>query len=102
MQAAYHTALEVGFAAGVAPYPRERDRDNFAQHFKRIIEEETVPDNRSAFKKKHEKLRGIAPDKHLPNGVPRERFRSLTNRPSYYVWAGKDLWDGVEGDVWDA
>lgn len=102
VQAAYRTALEVGVAAAQAPYPRERDRDDFAQHLKRVVEEETVPDKRSAFRKKHEKLRGIAPEKHLPNGVPRERFRSVTERPGNYVWAGKDIWSGVEGDAWDA
>jgi hypothetical protein len=102
VQAAYRTVLEVGASASVAPYPRERDRDNFALHLKRVIEEETVPDKRIAFKKKHEKLRGIAPEKHLPNGVPRERFRSLADQPGWYVWAGKDIWGGVEGDMWDA
>jgi hypothetical protein len=101
VRAAYELALEIGSQRGDAAYLRDRDRDDFALHLKRIIEEETVPDDREAFKKKHTKLRGIDPRRHLPSGVPRERFRSLTARPGWYKWAGQDIWGGVKGDVWD-
>lgn len=101
IRAAYEVALEIGQTVGDAAYERDRAGGSFTRHLKRIIEEETVPDRRDAFKRKHEKLRGIAPEKHLPNGVPRERFRSLTGRPGYYVWAGKNIWGGVLGDKWD-
>lgn len=101
VRAAYEVALEIGSQRGDATYLRDRDRDDFALHLKRIIEEETVPDDRAAFKKKHAKLRGIDQRRHLPNGVPRERFRSLTARPGWYKWAGQDIWGGVKGDVWD-
>jgi hypothetical protein len=94
-------ALEIGSERGDAAYVRDRERGDFAAHLKRIIEEETVPDDRAAFKKKHAKLRGIDPSRHLPSGVPRERFRSLTARPGWYKWAGQDIWGGVKGDVWD-
>ncbi|MBI2907525.1 MAG: hypothetical protein HYX92_07730 [Chloroflexi bacterium] len=99
--AAYRVAMEIGGSLPDAIYKREL-RCDFATHLRRVIEAETVPDHRGTFKSKHEKLRGIHPDKHLPNGVPRERFRSVTDKPGWYVWAGKDLWGGVEGDVWDA
>jgi len=101
IRAAYEVALDAGCQRGDAAYVRDRERNDFAKHLKRIIEEETVPDDRTAFKKKHEKLRGINPGKHLPNGVPRERFRSLTARPGWYNWAGQDIWGGVKGDAWD-
>lgn len=99
--AAYDVALETGCERAEAAYVRDRDRRDFTAHLKRIIEEETLPDDRSTFRKKHRKLRGINPDRHLPNGVPRERFRSLTARPGWYKWAGQDIWGGVTGDVWD-
>ena len=101
VRAAHEVALEVGCDRGDAAYMRDRERGDFAAHLKRIIEEETVPDDRAAFKKKHEKLRGIDPSRHLPSGVPRERFRSLTARPGWYKWAGQDIWGGVKGDLWD-
>ena len=101
VQAAYQAAMEIGEVIPDTRYQREHAKGDFALHLKRIIEEETVPDRRDAFKKKHENLRGIDLEKHLPNGVPRERFRSITEKPSYYVWAGKDIWGGVEGDKWD-
>jgi hypothetical protein len=102
VKAAYEVALEIGHELGDAQYQSDQRRGDFTRHLRRIIEEEAVPDQRSAFKKKHDKFRGIDPRKHLPNGVPRERFRSLTDRAGWYVWAGKDLWGGVAGDVWDA
>jgi hypothetical protein len=46
------------------------------------VGEETVPDDETAFKARHKQLRGKL-------NVPRERFRSLTARPSCYIWAGK-------------
>ncbi|MDP2919394.1 MAG: hypothetical protein Q8O43_04155 [Dehalococcoidia bacterium] len=101
VRAAYEAALEIGQAIGDKDYQREAENGNQARHLKRVIEEETVPDRRDAFKKKHEKLRSISAEKHLPNGVPRERFRSVTDKPGYYVWAGKDIWGGVQGDKWD-
>lgn len=75
--------------------------DAFDRYLRKLVDAESVPDKRSVFKKKHEQYRGIKPDAHLPNGVPRERFRSVTGRAGSYVWAGKDLWHGVEGDIWD-
>jgi len=102
VQAAYTVAVEIGVALGDVDYQRDRNNASFSKHLKRIIDVETVPDKRSDFNQKHRKLRGINPDKHLPNGVPRERFRSVTARPGFYVWAGKDIWNGVQGDVWDA
>ena len=102
VRAAWGAALEIGAALGNPAYAKDKERGDFAAHLKRIIEEEAVPDDRATFKKKHEKLRGIDVDRHLPNGVPRERFRSVTGRPGAYIWAGKDLWGGVKGDVWDA
>jgi len=101
VQAAYKAALEIGVNNGDKNYQRDRAVEDFTRHLKRIIEEETVPDRRDAFKKKHEKFRSIDPDKHLPNGIPRERFRSLTEKPGWYVWAGKDIWGGVTGDKWN-
>lgn len=101
VQAAYKVALEIGTGNGDKDYQREQASQDFPRHLKRLIEEETVPDRRDAFKKKHEKLRSIDPDKHLPNGIPRERFRSLTEKPGWYVWAGKDIWGGVTGDKWN-
>ncbi|MGO9275425.1 MAG: DUF7008 domain-containing protein, partial [Terriglobia bacterium] len=57
-----------------------------AGHFEHILkeafEEETVPDDETAFKARHRQLRGKL-------NVPRERFRSLTGKPGYYVWAGQ-------------
>ena len=91
----------MGNSLGNADYQRDLNTGSFTQHLKRVIEDETVPDRRDAFKKKHEKFRGVAPDKHLPNGVPKERFRSLTSKQGWYVWAGKDIWGGVEGETWD-
>lgn len=81
--------------------PRYNSRHSFSEHLRRTIDEETVPDDRSAFRARHVKLRRIDEKRHLANGVPRERFRSQTARPSWYVWAGKDLWGGVQGDRWD-
>jgi hypothetical protein len=46
------------------------------------VEEETVPDDEAAFKQRHKTLRGKL-------NVPRERFRSLTSKPGYYIWAGR-------------
>lgn len=54
----------------------------FEPILKEAVEEETVPDDENAFKPRHKTLRGKL-------NVPRERFRSLTSRPGYYVWAGK-------------
>ena len=101
VQSAYEVALEIGGTLGDVAYKRNADNGNFTKHLKRIIEAETVPDNRSEFNKKHIKLRGIDEAKHLPDGVPRERFRSVTASPGKYVWAGKDIWGGVKGDKWD-
>jgi hypothetical protein len=101
VQSAYEVALEIGGTLGDVAYKRDADNGNFTKHLKHIIEEETVPDNRVEFKKKHVKLRGIDEEKHLPNGVPRERFRAVTASPGKYVWAGKDIWGGVKGDKWD-
>jgi len=57
-----------------------------ARHFepilKEAVEEETVPDDETAFKARHKQLRGKL-------NVPRERFRSLTATPGHYIWAGK-------------
>jgi hypothetical protein len=47
------------------------------------VEEDTVPDDETVFKPRHKQLRGKL-------NVSRERFRSLTSRPGYYVWAGKE------------
>ena len=49
---------------------------------KEAVEEETVPDDETAFKPRHKTLRGKL-------NVPRERFRLLTSKPSCYIWAGK-------------
>jgi type I restriction-modification system DNA methylase subunit len=60
----------------------------FEPILKEPVEEETVPDDETAFKPRHKTLRGKL-------NVPRERFRSLTSKPGYYVWAGKQsacLW----------
>jgi hypothetical protein len=54
----------------------------FEPILKEAIEEETVPDDDSAFKSHHKQLRGKL-------NIPRERFRSLTSEAGYYVWAGK-------------
>ena len=99
---AFEVALDIGNRSGNALYARDRLRGDYAGHLKRLIDEESVPDERQEFKPKHAKLRGIDPRRYLPNGVPRERFRSVTEQPGWYVWAGKDLWGGVRGDVWDA
>jgi hypothetical protein len=54
----------------------------FEPILKEAVEEETVPDDEAAFKPRHKQLRGKL-------NVPRERFRLLTSKPGYYVWAGK-------------
>ncbi len=54
---------------------------HFEHILKEAVEEETVPDDETAFKSRHKQLRGKL-------NVPRERFRSLTAKPGYYVWAG--------------
>jgi hypothetical protein len=54
----------------------------FEPILKEAVEEETVPDDESAFRPRHRQLRGKL-------NVPRERFRSLTSKPGWYVWAGK-------------
>jgi hypothetical protein len=54
----------------------------FEPILKEAVEEETVPDDETAFKTRHKQLRGKL-------NVPRERFRSLTASPGYYLWAGK-------------
>jgi hypothetical protein len=54
----------------------------FEPILKEAVEEETVPDDEAAFKPRHRQLRGKL-------NVPRERFRSLTSKPGFYVWAGK-------------
>jgi hypothetical protein len=54
----------------------------FEPILKEAVEEETVPDDETAFKTRHKQLRGKL-------NVPRERFRSLTAKPGYYIWAGK-------------
>jgi hypothetical protein len=54
----------------------------FEPILKEAVEEETVPDDETAFKPRHRTLRGKL-------NVPRERFRALASRPGYYVWAGK-------------
>lgn len=54
----------------------------FEPILKEAVEEETVPDDESAFKARHKQLRGKL-------NVPRERFRSLTAKPGCYIWAGK-------------
>lgn len=54
----------------------------FEPILKEAVEEETVPDDETAFKPRHKQLRGKL-------NVPRERFRSLTSKPGWYVWAGK-------------
>ena len=59
VQAAYNTALDIGAALGDKDYARDMKRQDFARHFKRIVEAETVPDKRTEFKQKHNKLRGI-------------------------------------------
>ena len=61
--------------------PLASDRE-FEPILKEAVEEETVPDDETAFKPRHKQLRGKL-------NVPRERFRSLTSKPGYYVWAGK-------------
>jgi hypothetical protein len=62
-----------------SPLPSAKE---FEAVLKEAIEEETVPDDETAFKPRHKQLRGKL-------NVPRERFRSLTSKPGYYVWAGK-------------
>lgn len=64
-----------------APLPH---RKKFEPILKQTVEEETVPDDELAFKPHHKQLRGKL-------NVPRERFRSLTSKPGYYVWAGKHI-----------
>jgi hypothetical protein len=54
----------------------------FEPLLKEAVEEETVPDDETAFKTRHKQLRGKL-------NVPRERFRSLTSKPGHYVSAGK-------------
>jgi Eco57I restriction-modification methylase len=54
----------------------------FEPILREAIEEETVPDDETAFKSRHKILRGKL-------NVPRERFLSLTAKPGWYVWAGK-------------
>jgi len=54
----------------------------FEPILKDAVEEETVPDDEAAFKPRHKQLRGKL-------NVPRERFRSVTSKPGYYIWAGK-------------
>jgi hypothetical protein len=54
----------------------------FMPILKEAVEEETVPDDETAFKPRHKQLRGKL-------NVPRERFRLLTQTPGNYVWAGK-------------
>jgi hypothetical protein len=54
----------------------------FEPVLKEAVEEETVPDDQTAFKARHKQLRGKL-------NVPRERFRSLTATPGHYIWAGK-------------
>jgi hypothetical protein len=54
----------------------------FEPILKEAVEEEAVPDDETAFRPRHKQLRGKL-------NVPRERFRSLTSKPGYYVWAGK-------------
>jgi hypothetical protein len=54
----------------------------FEPVLKEAVEEETVPGDEAAFKARHKQLRGKL-------NVPRGRFRSLTSKPGYYVWAGK-------------
>jgi len=54
----------------------------FEPILKEAVEEETVPDDETAFKPRHRQLRGKL-------NVPRERFRSLTSKPGYYGWAAK-------------
>jgi hypothetical protein len=55
---------------------------HFEQILKEAVEEETVPDDETAFKARRKQLRGKL-------NVPRERFRSLTKNAGHYVWAGK-------------
>lgn len=52
----------------------------FEPILRQAVEEETVPDDEVYFKARHEQLRGSLK-------VPRERFRSLTSKPGYYIWA---------------
>ena len=54
----------------------------FEAILKEAVEEETVPDDETAFKQRHKTLRGKL-------NVPRERFRSLTSKSGYYIWAGR-------------
>jgi hypothetical protein len=54
----------------------------FEPILKEAVGQEIVPDDETAFKQRHKTLRGKL-------NVPRERFRSLTSKPGYYVWAGK-------------
>ena len=54
----------------------------FEAILKDAVEEETVPDDETAFKPRHRQLHGKL-------NVPRERFRSVTSKPGYYIWAGK-------------
>ncbi|MFB3923865.1 MAG: hypothetical protein ACE145_19250 [Terriglobia bacterium] len=54
----------------------------FEPILKEAVEEETVPDDETAFKARHKQLRGKL-------NVSRERFRSLTSKPGFYIWAGK-------------
>jgi hypothetical protein len=54
----------------------------FIPILKEAADEETVPDDATAFNSRHRQLRGKL-------NVPRERFRSIVSRPGYYIWAGK-------------
>jgi len=54
----------------------------FIPILKEAVDEETVPDDATAFNSRHRQLRGKL-------DVPRERFRSIVSRPGYYIWAGK-------------
>ncbi len=54
----------------------------FEAVLKEAVEEETVPDEETAFNPPHKQLHGKL-------NVPRERFHSITSQPGYYVWAGK-------------
>ena len=101
VRAAFEVLARVSRERGGTPLPSQCTGEQFARHLRKLVDSETVPDKRSAFKRKHEQFRGIKPDASLPNGIPRERFRSVTGREGYYVWAGKDVWHGVEGDTWD-
>jgi hypothetical protein len=54
----------------------------FEPILREAVEEETVPDDETAFRQRHKTLRGKL-------NVPRERFRSVSQKPGYYVSAGK-------------